>query len=182
MIRRPRRSTPATLVALVLLAVCVLVVLCCVQVLLGQIPLISLSQLLGVSSGLSWNSAATIAIAIVLAVLGLVLVLAAIRPGKPTVMPLVRMTDADGAPGADAGVRRTSLTKDLTTTAAAVPGVATASISARRRRVTATITFAAADPTTVPDTVRGRLEYRLIVVGPAPRPKVRVKARRADTG
>jgi hypothetical protein len=181
-IRRPRRSTPATIVALVLLAVCVLVVLCCVQALLGHTPLISLSQLLAVSSGLRWNSAATIAVAIVLAVLGLVLLLAAIRPGKPTVVPLVRVTDADGAPGADAGVRRNSLATDLTSTAAAVPGVATAVVNARRSRVTVTITVAAADPTTVPDTVRGRLEYRLIEVGPAPRPKVRVKARRADTG
>ncbi|WP_133830122.1 DUF6286 domain-containing protein [Actinomycetospora succinea] len=159
-----------------------LVVVCCVQALLGQAPLIRFSQVLEVTAGQRWNSGATIAVAIVLAVLGLVLLLAAIRPGKPTVMPLVRMTDADGAPGADAGVRRTSLSKDLTTTAEGVPGVARATVSARRSRVTATITVAAADPTAVPDTVRGRLEYRLIEVGPAPRPKVRVKARRADTG
>lgn len=182
MIRHPRRSTPATIVALVLLAVCVLVVVCCVQALLGQTPLISLSQLLAVSSGQRWNSVATVAAAIVLAVLGLVLLLAAIRPGKPTVVPLVRTTDADGSPGADAGVRRQTLAKDLTSTAEAVPGVVKATISARRSRITVDIAVAAADPGVVPDMVRGRLDHRLIEIGPTPRPKVRVKARRADTG
>lgn len=182
MIRRPRRSAPATIIALVLLAICVLTVICLVQGLLGQIPLISLTQLLAVTSGQRWNSAAVVAAAIVAAVLALVLLLAAIRPGKPTVLPLARLTDSDGAPGADAGVRRHSLTKDLTSTAEAVPGVAKATITAGRSRVTAQVTTAAADPTAVPGQVQERLEARLADIGPAPRPRVRVRARRGNTG
>jgi len=89
MIRRPRRSIPATIVAAVILAVCVLVIVAVAQTLLGRTPYLSGSQLLAVSSSQHWNSTATVAAAIVLAVLGLILLLAALRPGKPTVLPLV---------------------------------------------------------------------------------------------
>ncbi|GLZ48920.1 hypothetical protein Acsp06_51050 [Actinomycetospora sp. NBRC 106375] len=181
MIRRPRRSIPATIVALLLLAMCVLVVLCCVQALLGQTPLISFTQLLAVGSGQSWDSAVVVTLAVATAVLGLVLLVAAIRPGNPTVMPLVPLS-YDGATGSDAGVRRHSLVRDLTTTAEAVPGVTKATVDAGRRRIVATVAVAAADPAAVPDTVRGRLEYRLVEIGPAPRPKVRIRARRDDAG
>jgi len=136
-----------------------------------------LDQLLAVTSGQRWNSAATVAVAVVLAVLGLVLLIAALRPGKPTVVPLARMEYPDGRPGADAGVRRATLAKDLATTAGAVAGVTAADVSARRSRITATVRVAAADPATVPGQVRERLEARVAAIGPSPRPKVRVRAR-----
>ncbi|GAA4820991.1 hypothetical protein GCM10023201_03180 [Actinomycetospora corticicola] len=177
MIRRPRRSLPATIVALVILAVCVLVVVAVVQSLLGQTPFLTLSALLGITSSQSWSSAGTVAVAIVLAVLGLILLLVAIRPGAPTVLPLRALVDDDGSRGADAGVRRNTLTKDLATTAGAVPGVTSANVSARVGRITATVTVAAADPASVPGEVQTRLETRLVEIGPATRPKVRVRAR-----
>jgi len=177
MIRRPRRSTPATIVATVLLALCVLIAVAVVQSLLGQTPILGLDQLLAVTSGQRWNSAATVAVAIVLAVLGLVLLIAGLRPGKPTVVPLARMEYPDGRPGADAGVRRATLAKDLATTAGAVAGVTGADVSARRSRITATVRVAAADPAAVPGQVRERLEARVAAIGPSPRPKVRVRAR-----
>ena len=133
--------------------------------------------MLAVTSGQRWNSAATVAVAIVLAVLGLVLLIAGLRPGKPTVVPLARMEYPDGRPGADAGVRRATLAKDLATTAGAVAGVTGADVSARRSRITATVRVAAADPAAVPGQVRERLEARVAAIGPSPRPKVRVRAR-----
>lgn len=178
MIRRPRRSLPAALVAAVLLALCVLVIVAVVQSLLGQTPFLSLAQLLSVSSGQRWNSAGVVAVAIVLAVLGLVLLVVALRPGKPTVMPLARYEWPDGQPAAVAGVRRHTLTTDLAATAGAVPGVTHAAVSSRRARVTATVRVAAADPAAVPGQVRERLTQRLTEIGPAPRPRVRVRARR----
>lgn len=176
MIRRPRRTLPATIVALVLLAVCVLVAVAVVQHLLGQTPFVGLDQLLAVTSTRHWNSASVVAAAVVAAVIGLVLLFAAIRPGRPTVLPLARQ-DVDGRPGADAGVRRSTLTKDLTTTAEAVAGVSAAEVKARGRRVTATVRVAAAEPAAVPGRVRERLEARLAEIGPASRPRVRVRAR-----
>jgi uncharacterized protein DUF6286 len=179
-IRRPRRTLPATIVALVLLAICVLVVVAVVQHLLGRTPFLGLDQLLAVTSTQHWNSAWVVAAAVVAAVIGLVLLLVAIRPGRPTVLPLARQ-EVDGRPGADAGVRRTTLTKDLTTTVEAVPGVSAAEIKARPRRVTATVHVAAADPAAVPGQVKERLEARLAEIGPAPRPRVRVRARGDQT-
>lgn len=181
MIRRPRRSLPATLVAVVILAVCVLVVVAVVQSLLGRTPFLSLSQLLAVTSSQSWSSVGTVALAIVLAVLGLVLLVAAIRPGTPTVLPLRALVDEDGTRGADAGVRRSTLTKDLATTAGTVAGVTSADVSARLGRITATVAVAAADPGAVPGEVRTRLETRIVEIGPATRPVVRVRARADKT-
>lgn len=177
MIRRPRRSLPATIVALVILAVCVLVIVAVVQSLLGQTPFLSLAQLLGVTSSQTWSGVGTVIAAIVLAVLGLILLLAAIRPGTPTVLPLRALVDGDGGRGATAGVRRNTLAKDLTATARAVPGVTNADVSARLGRITATVGVAAADPAAVPAAVQERLETRIVEIGPATRPRVRVRAR-----
>jgi hypothetical protein len=176
MIRRPRRNTPAAVVALVLLAVCVLTVISVVQALLGQDPLIGLSGLLGATSGQTWNGAVTVAVAIVVAVVGLVLLLAAIRPGTPTVLPLV--DHIGGQPATDAGVRRHSLATDLSAAAGSVPGISEVRVSAHRRTVTARVTVAAADPAAVPEQVRERLEGRLGEIGPSPCPRVRVRTRR----
>lgn len=181
MIRRPRRSIPATIVALVILAVCALVVVAVVQTLLGRTPFLSLSQLLEVTSSQNWSSAGTVAVAIVLAVLGLVLLFAALRPGKPTVLPLRQLVDDDGSPGAVAGVRRSTLVKDLSAAAGSVAGVTSADVTAGRGRVTATVQVASADPASVPGEVRERLEQRLAEIGPSTRPSVRVRARTAKT-
>ena len=178
MIRRPRRTVPATIVALVLLAICVLVTIAVLQSLTGHQPFVTLPQLLSVTSGQHWNSAAIIAIAIVLAVIGLLLLLVALRPGQPVVLPLARQVGPDGEPGADAGVRRATLTKDLASVASGVPGVMSASVMAGRRTVTATITAAGSDTAEVPGQVRERLTERLADISPASQPSVRVRVRR----
>jgi hypothetical protein len=176
-IRRPRRSVPAGLVALVLLAVCVLVVVAVVQSLLGRVPFVTLTQLLAVTSSQRWDSPAVVAVAVVLAVVGLVLLVAALRPGRPTVLPLGPVEGPDGRPGAVAGVRRHSLDSDLAATVATVPGVTSAQVSARRHQVTARIRVAAAQPDAVPEQVRERLWARLLEIGPATRPALSVRAR-----
>ncbi len=178
MIRRPRRTAPAAIVAAVLLAVCVVVAIAVIQSLLGRRPFVRLEQLLSFTSGQQWNSVVTIVIAIVVAVLGLILLFAALRPGTPTVLPLARITDRDGSPVADAGVRRRTLDKDLTAAASTVPGVSRARVSARRGTVTAEVSTAAADSDAVPGQVRERLEARLEEIAPARTPKVRIRARR----
>ena len=178
MIRRPRRSAPASVVALVLLAVCVVVAVAVIQALLGQPPLVRLDQVLSLTAAQRWNSGATIAVAVVVAVVGLVLVLVSIRPGRPTVLPLARITDRDGAPVSDAGVRRRTLAKDLTAAASGVVGVSKATVDARRGSVVARISTAAEDADAVPDKVRERLEQRLGEIAPATTPRVRVRARR----
>ena len=90
MIRRPRRSLPAALLALVLLAAAVLVALSCIQLLLHQNPLIPFDALAEYAANLRWNDPVSIAAGVVAAVLGLILLAAALLPGKPTVLPLSR--------------------------------------------------------------------------------------------
>ena len=178
MIRRPRRSIPATVLAVVLLAVCVGVVVAVVQSLLGRTPFLSLVQVLNTSGSLRWSDAAVVAAAVVVAVLGLVLLAAALRPGKPTVLPLIRLTGDDGRPIADAGVRRHTLEKDLGTTVSAVSGVASAKVIARRNSVAVDVTTVVGDPDALSGLVRRRLDERVIEIGPAFRPRVRIRARR----
>ncbi len=180
MTRRPRRSIPAIVVAAVLLAICVLVVVAVLQSLLGHTPFLSLPQLLAVSSSQQWSSPTTVAAAVVIAVLGLVLLAAALSAGRPTVLPLAGRQTPDGRPGAEAGVRRRSLVTDLTTCAGAVAGVTHVDVTAGRGLVTARVRVAAADPAAVPGEVRERLEARIAEIDPLPRPRVRVSAR-ADT-
>lgn len=179
MIRRPRRTVPATIVALVLLAVCVLTVIAVIQSLAGQTPLLSVSQLLSVSSAQHWNSAAVVTTAVVVAVIGLILLAAAIRPGNPTVLPLV--AQIGGQPVCEAGVRRATLAKDLATVAGTVAGVSGADVVAGRRTVTANVRVAAADPASVPGLVEQRLTDRLGEIGPARPPRIRVRTRRDST-
>ena len=177
MIRRPRRSVPAAITALIVLALCVAVAVATIQTLLGQAPFVRLDQLLAVSSSQQWNSVGAIVAAVVAAVLGVILLLAALRPGKPTVLPLARLVDHDGSPLADAGVRRQTLAKDLTAAARAVNGVSTATVSARRATVTVTVVTASSEPEAVPGRVSERLTERLGEIAPARLPRVRVRAR-----
>ena len=180
MIRRPRRSVPAGLVALVLLALCALVVTAVVQSLLGRTPFVSLAQLLAITSSQQWNSPAVVAAAIVVGLIGLVLLVAALRPGRPTVLPLGAVEGPDGRPGAVAGVRRHSLDTDLAAAVAAIPGVTAAEVSTSRNRVRARVRVAAAEPDLVPAQVRDRLWARIVEIGPAVRPAVTVRARPDD--
>lgn len=177
MIRRPRRSTPASLVALVVLAAAAAVVVAVVQSLLGRTPFVSLPDLLAVTATQRWDSPATVAVAVVVGVIGLVLLTAALRPGRPTVLPLGAATGPDGRPGARTGVRRRSLATDLAATAATVPGVTGATVSVARNRITVRARVAAADPAAVSAQVRDRLGARVVEIGPATRPRLRVRTR-----
>ena len=80
MIRRPRRSVAASLVALVLLAVCVLLAVAVVQQLLGQQPVLPFTDLNALAAGLTGADVAFLVLSGVLALAGLVLVLVALRP------------------------------------------------------------------------------------------------------
>ena len=69
MIRRPRRSLPAILLALVLLAAAVLVAVSCIQLLLHQNPLIPFGAVAAFGASLRWNAPITIVVGVVAAVL-----------------------------------------------------------------------------------------------------------------
>lgn len=172
MIRRPRRTLPATLVALILLAAAVLVTVSCVQVLLGQSPLLPFTDMAAFGATLAGASPVVLAAAAVLASLGVVLLYAALIPGAPTVLPL----DA-GTSGLDTGVTRASLASALTDTARGVDGVDAARVQVRGRRVTATVHTPLAEPDELREQVTTALDDRLTDLAPTRTPQVRVRVR-----
>ncbi|MBW0102894.1 DUF6286 domain-containing protein [Pseudonocardia sp. KRD291] len=157
MIRRPRRSTPAAVVAVVLLAACVLVAVSCVQILLAQTPLLPLSASARAGTSLTASSTPVVAGAVVAAVIGLVLLLAGLLPGSPVVL-----ATADAGTGIDTGIDRRSLQRALTHSASRVDGVDSAQVTSGRRRVTATVRTTLDDTDAVrgavTEALRGRLE------------------------
>jgi hypothetical protein len=169
MIRRPTRRVPAILTALVVLALAVGLAVACVQVLLGQAPWVSFTALAALGAGLTPADPAVLAAAGALAVIGLVLILSALVPGVPTVLPLA-------GDGPRTGTTRRGLRAALTATADRVDGVAHARVQVRRRQVTAVVTTAYHDTAPVRAAVRAALADHITRIGPARLPRVRVRA------
>jgi len=168
--RRPRRSTLAILVALVILAVMALIATSSIQVLLGRGPVLRFEAIAGYATRLTWNAPTTLAAAIVAVVLGLVLLYVAITPGNPTVLPL-----AGGDGRTEAGVQRRSLATDLTTTARTADGISKATVTVGRSKVTAAVRTPRADTTGISEKVHGLLTDRLAAIAPARTPRIRVR-------
>ncbi|SFW70890.1 DUF6286 domain-containing protein [Amycolatopsis australiensis] len=102
--RRPRRSAPAAVVA--------------IQLILGERPWISYDAVATTLHGQHWSDLLPAIAGGVTAALGLVLLLAAILPGAPTVLPLNGPFDA--------GAARGSYRSTLRAAAARVDGLADA--------------------------------------------------------
>jgi len=162
-IRRPRRTVPAVLVAAVLLAVAVLVIWSSVQVLLGQQPVVPFADVAAAPAALTPAEPLVLAAAALCALVGLVLVVVAVVPGAPTVLPLA--TPAEPASRLTAGVTRRSLIRTLSR-AAAVDGVDAAKVRLARRRVvvTARTPYRTAQPD-LTDQVRAAVTARLADIG-----------------
>jgi uncharacterized protein DUF6286 len=169
-IRRPARVGPATAVALVLLAAAVLVAVSCVQVLLGEQPLVPFAAAAATAAALTPSSPAVLAAAGATALVGLLLVGAAVLPGPATVLPL---SGGDGP--VRAGVTRGGVRVTLAAAARRVDGVAKADVQVRRRRVVAHVRTDRLDPRPVTDGVREVLTARLADIDLVRRPAVRVR-------
>ncbi|MDX3659703.1 DUF6286 domain-containing protein [Streptomyces sp. ID05-26A] len=179
MTRLPRRSTPAVLVALTVLATCVLVAVVSVQMILGEEPWVDPRALVGALHDTRWADPVVTLTAAACAALGAGLLLCAVLPGKPTVLPL-RDDDPDTRSTVDSGATRRSLRAVLRTAASSVDGVTATRLDLGRRAVTATVRTDRTITDGLAATVRGAVENRLDHIGPAARPAVivRVKARR----
>ena len=126
MIRRPRRVIPASIVAGLLLVAMVVVVWSCVQVLLGQAPLLPLTSLAARGSELHWNDLAVLIGGGILAGLGLVLLACAWLPGAPNVLSL-----ADVGDQTQAGATTRTVRQAVAAAASRVVGVSAATAQVR---------------------------------------------------
>ncbi|WP_410631216.1 DUF6286 domain-containing protein [Amycolatopsis sp. cmx-4-83] len=167
--RRPRRSVPALLSALVLLGACVVITVVAVQMLLGERPWLSYDAVAGTLHDLRWTDVLPAVAGGVLALLGLVLVLAAVVPGAATVLPLNGLFDAGAARG---GYRST-----LRAAAAGVDGVARARVKLGKRRAKIRVDTTRSRPEGLADAVHAAVTQRLEQIGPAGRPTVTVRVR-----
>lgn len=168
--RRPRRSTPAVLTALVLLAACVLVTVVAIQMIIGVPAWVDYRSVAATLHDMHWNDLGTALAGGVLALAGLLLLLAAILPGAPTVLPL----NGDPA-GMDSGATRRSLRTTLRAAASTVDGVGAVKLRLGRRKVAAVVRTNRTDTTGLDDAVRAAIEHRLDQINPANRPIPTVK-------
>jgi hypothetical protein len=171
-IRRPRRSLPATLVAFVLFAAMVLLVTACVQVLVGSPPVLPFTELATEAHTVRWDNVFVLVAGAVLVVLGVVLLACAWVPGVPEVLPLT------AAPGAAAGVTRRSLRRNLIAAARRVDGVSGATVTVTGGRVRARVATPLRDASDLPSRVRSALDQRLDAIALSRTPRVSVRVRR----
>ncbi|ANN18905.1 hypothetical protein SD37_26975 [Amycolatopsis orientalis] len=167
--RRPRRTVPAVLVALVVLAGCVLAAVVAVQTILGEKPWVSYDAVASALHGARWSDTVTALAGGGIALIGLLLLLSAIVPGKPTVLPL------EGDP--DSGASRRGYRSTLRTAASTVDGVSGAKLKVTRRRIVSVVTTGRTNTAGLADAVRAAIERRLAQIGPATVPAVRVRVK-----
>jgi hypothetical protein len=194
MTRRPRRVVPAIVLALVILAVCVVTAISVIQFLVGRPPLVSLGTLDHHLRTLHLDGAVMTSAGIVAAVLGLVLLGCAVIPGRAKTLPLAAISDEPSAGAAEnhgaagshgtavAGVSRSGLRTALASTVADIDGVTTARVRVRSRRVTLRVRTELAGTAALRDAVSRVTQQRLSEAGLARPPVVRLGVRTIRRG
>jgi Family of unknown function (DUF6286) len=169
-IRRPRRVVPATLVAVVLLAAMIVLVVACVQALLGQSPVIAFGDLAAQGATLRWADLVVLIAGGAVAVLGVVLLACAWSPGRPSVLPLAATSG-----GSSAGASRSSLRRAVEQAAGEVDGVSHASVKVGTSRVRATVSTPLRDDAGLSNRVEKAVGERLIDIALDRPPRVTVR-------
>ncbi len=176
--RRPARTVPATIAAVVLLALGVGLVWAAVQRLAqGSWPTFADRTGAWVAA-LAWGSVWVLLISISVVVLGLILLVAAIKPGPPTAMAVDSGSSADGA-GASTEVvmTRRSVARLATARAGQVDGVDSVSSVVGARKITVVVKTPSRQLGEIEQQVRDRVTDALQSAGLAPMPAVVVRVR-----
>lgn len=174
---RPSRVVPASIVAVVLLAVGVLAAIAAITRLVnGTWPVAVTSAAAGVA-GLTWGSAVAIAAGAVVAVVGLVLMIAGLKPGTFRTARLEPSSNASAAAETDFVISTRAIARLSATRADLVDGVDKVSVSATGRRVN----IEAATTSEQADQIRVRIidgvTQTLTAAGLHPVPTVTARAR-----
>ncbi|WP_439657609.1 DUF6286 domain-containing Asp23/Gls24 family envelope stress response protein [Lentzea sp. HUAS TT2] len=169
--RRPRRSTPATLTAVVLLAACAFVAVIAIQMILEQTPWVSYQSVADAVHNTHWNDLVPAIAGGGAALLGFILLLTAILPGKRTVLPLEGELDS--------GASRCSYRSTLRAAASAVDGVSGAKLKLKGRKAVVKVSTDRTNTDGIADAVRDAISHRLDQITPVIRPDVKVKVHAA---
>ncbi|WP_067689967.1 DUF6286 domain-containing protein [Nocardia jejuensis] len=135
MIRKPRRVVPAVLVALAFLALCLIATVSLIQKLTGDKELVSYDSLADRLQHTQWGNTGVLAVGVLTAAAGVALLVVALVPGRPVVLPL---EDIDGNP---AGITRRSLCSEVRGDTESVRGIDSARVrlGGRKIRVSAAV-------------------------------------------
>ncbi|HYQ67351.1 DUF6286 domain-containing protein [Actinophytocola sp.] len=174
--RLPRRAIPATVTALVLLGAAVLTAISAIQLIAGRRPVISYAAIAERAHATHWDSLVVAVGACLVVLIGLILLVAATLPGRPTVIPL---QDKENGTGTDTvlntGASRRSLRATLRAAANAVDGVTATTLMLRRKTVTAAVRTHRTTPAGLGEAVRAAIGHRLDQISLDSRPAVRVR-------
>ncbi|MGE7059834.1 DUF6286 domain-containing protein [Staphylococcus hominis] len=172
MTRRSRRALPATLTALVLLAVSVVVAVSAIQLALGETPLLPYDVIAARLNGTTWSATPVAVTGGVTAATGLLLLLIAALPGR------ARTTALDEHTAVSVRGLRNALRS-----AARVDGVESVAVKVRPGRVKAVVRTRRSAAQDIGDAVRHALERRVdeFALARPPQVVVRVKALRSTT-
>ncbi|MCX4093582.1 DUF6286 domain-containing protein [Nocardia sp. alder85J] len=176
MTRWPRRVIPAIAVAVLVLAACVATTVSLIQRLVGAHEFLSYDTVADHLHATTWHDLPVLLAGVVAAVLGIVLLAAALWPGRAVVVPLA---DEDAM---SAGVRRRGLRSALRGTAGAVDGIGTERIRLRRNAITVSAHSDRIGTDGLPDALRETLTHRIGQIGPPPVHRVRATLRGPRTG
>jgi hypothetical protein len=168
-IRRHRRVLPSIVVASVLLAVGVLFAVSGAQLVLDRTPVLPVDGVRELGGRVTWQHPLLIGAEVLVGLVGLLLIGAALLPGRPTVLPLAP------AHGLVSGTTRSGLARALATTAREVDGVDSARLRVGTRRVRATVRTPLHDAAGLAEQVRAALRDRLSDLDLTRRPTVRVR-------
>lgn len=134
----------------------------------------------GIGTQTPWNSPAGYTIAAVLLVVGLVLLIVALSPGKYNAIrlndPAANSTSrARSSSPVEYVIGRRALGRLARTRAEQVDGVESAAVKVSPRRIDVAVDTYLVDATDLQETVRQRLEQALADLDPATRPRIGVK-------
>lgn len=174
-IPRRSRSLPAALTALVLGAAGVTVAIDVISVQTGHRALIyPYRQIAAQLRTAHWDDPAVMAVAAAFALVGLLLVLAAVVPGRPRVVAI-----AGPAPEVAVGITRRSLRRAVHSAVLSVDGISAARVRLRRRSIKVKAKTPLRDRNGLADLVGAAVTERLNQLAPrrAVRAKVRVRTK-----
>ncbi len=175
--RRPARTIPATVTALVLLALGVGLVWAAVERLArGSWPAFA-DQTAAWVAAWTWGSVVVLVVSLALAVIGLVLLIAAVKPGQPNALTLDEGSSDGAGVHTEVVMTRRSVAKLATARAGQVDGVDSVSTVVGARRITLTVKTPSQQSQTIEQQVRERVTGALQAAGLAPMPAVVVRAR-----
>ncbi|MEO8829121.1 DUF6286 domain-containing protein [Lapillicoccus sp.] len=172
--RRPSRTVPAAIVAVLVAAGGVAGVWATVERLAtGKWPgWVGGTHLWGATQ--TWGSVVVIVISIVVALLGLLLLLTALRPGMPNAyeIDLGASQGTEDTEGTEFVMTRRAVAKLATAQADLVDGVDTVSATVTSRRVGLSVTTTSAQTEEIGQLVTSRVSEALAAVGLSPQPSV----------